>query len=129
MSPCLEAGSNASAVALWIVGDEKGTQCLGENLAAMSLGHINTEIGPPSWWSLESDTIKCGHDSHGIRTWEWLRRQGPATIEKDRPTLSSETMLHKDYDRKCLVDKNTGHESQRACCQSELIGGKPPVVK
>jgi hypothetical protein len=38
-------------------------------------------------------------------------------------------MLHKDYDRKCLAEKITGRESQGACRQDELIGGKPPVVK
>jgi hypothetical protein len=39
-------------------------------------------------------------------------------------------MLHKDYDRKCLVEKIiTGRESQGACRQDELIGDKPPVVK
>jgi hypothetical protein len=39
-------------------------------------------------------------------------------------------MLHKDYDRKCSVEvKSTGRESQGACRQDELIGGKPPVVK
>jgi hypothetical protein len=38
-------------------------------------------------------------------------------------------MLHKDYNRKCSVEKNTGLESQGAWRQDELIGGKPPVVK
>jgi hypothetical protein len=39
-------------------------------------------------------------------------------------------MLHKDYDRKCSVEKEiTGRESQGACRQDEEIGGKPPVVK
>jgi hypothetical protein len=28
-----------------------------------------------------------------------------------------------------LENKITGRESQRACRQGELIGGKPPVVK
>jgi hypothetical protein len=28
-----------------------------------------------------------------------------------------------------LENKITGHESQGACCQNELIGGKPPVLK
>jgi hypothetical protein len=39
-------------------------------------------------------------------------------------------MLHKDYDRKCSFEeeKITGHESQRAFRQDELIDGKPPVV-
>jgi hypothetical protein len=40
-------------------------------------------------------------------------------------------MLHKDYYRKGSVEKKeiTGRESQGACRQDELIGGKPPVVK
>jgi hypothetical protein len=40
-------------------------------------------------------------------------------------------MLHKDYDRKGSVEekKIAGRDSQRACGQDELIGGKPPVVK
>jgi hypothetical protein len=39
-------------------------------------------------------------------------------------------MLRKDYNSKCSVEKkNTGRESQGACCQDKLIGGKPPVVK
>jgi hypothetical protein len=39
-------------------------------------------------------------------------------------------MLHKDYDRKCLVGKkNAGRESQGACSQDEVIGGKPQAVK
>jgi hypothetical protein len=28
-----------------------------------------------------------------------------------------------------LENKITGHESQGTCCQDELTGGKPPVVK
>jgi hypothetical protein len=47
----------------------------------------------------------------------------------DTAILSSERMLHKDYDRKCSVEKNTGRESERACRQDKLIGGKPPVIK
>jgi hypothetical protein len=39
-------------------------------------------------------------------------------------------MLYKDYNRKCSVeDKIADLESQGACRQDELIGGKPPVVK
>jgi hypothetical protein len=34
----------------------------------------------------------------------------------------------KDYNRKGSVEKKTGTESQGACRQDELIGGKPPVV-
>jgi hypothetical protein len=38
-------------------------------------------------------------------------------------------MLHKDYNRKCSAEKNAGRESQRACRQEELNGGKLPVEK
>jgi hypothetical protein len=39
-------------------------------------------------------------------------------------------MLHEDYDRKDLVAKKiSGHESQGAWRQDEVISGKPPVVK
>jgi hypothetical protein len=39
-------------------------------------------------------------------------------------------MLREDYDRKGSVEKKiAGRESQGACRQNELIGGKPPVVK
>jgi hypothetical protein len=45
------------------------------------------------------------------------------------PILSSERMLHKDYERKGSVEKISGRESRGAWSQVELIGGKPPVVK
>jgi hypothetical protein len=39
-------------------------------------------------------------------------------------------MLHKDYDRKCSVEKKiTGRESQGVYHQVELFGGKPSVIK
>jgi hypothetical protein len=57
--------------------------------------------------------------------------QGPAAIVKVRPILSSERMLHKDYDRRCSIEKRkcSGHEAQGAWHQEEMIGGKPPVEK
>jgi hypothetical protein len=56
--------------------------------------------------------------------------RGPAAIVNDRPIISSERMLHKDYDCKCSFEnKNSGRESQGAWRQEELIGGKPPVVQ
>jgi hypothetical protein len=62
----------------------------------------------------------------GLGPWEWLRWRGPVAIVNDRPILLSEMMSHKDYDRKCSVEKkNAGRESQEACRQD----GKPPVVK
>jgi hypothetical protein len=65
----VEAGSNTSTVTLRVVGgDEKG--------------------------SLESETVKYGHESQGARTLKWLRLRGPAAIVNDRPVLSSERRPH-----------------------------------
>jgi hypothetical protein len=70
----MEAGSNTSTVALRVVrGDKKG--------------------------SVESETVKYDRKSHGTRTREWMRWQGPAAIVNDRPILSLERMLYKDYDQ------------------------------
>jgi hypothetical protein len=38
-------------------------------------------------------------------------------------------MLHKDYDRKCSPEKNTGRDHQGAFRQDEMIGGKPACRK
>jgi hypothetical protein len=47
----------------------------------------------------------------------------------DRPTLSSERMLCKDYDRRYSIGKkNSGRESQGARRQYELIGSKLPLT-
>jgi hypothetical protein len=54
-----------------------------------------------------------------------MRWRGPAAIVNDRPILSSEWMLYKDYDRRCSIENNnSGRESQGARSQDELIGGK-----
>jgi hypothetical protein len=58
-----------------------------------------------------------------------MRWRGPAVIVNDRSILSSERMLHKDYDRKCSIENSSGRESQGAWGQDEVIGGKPPVAK
>jgi hypothetical protein len=59
-----------------------------------------------------------------------MRWRGPAAIINDRPILSSEWILYKDYDcRSSIEGENTDRESQGARRQEELIGGKPPVVK
>jgi hypothetical protein len=61
----VEAGWNTSTVTLRVVGgDEKR--------------------------SLESDTVKYGHESYGTRTRKLLRWRGPAATVNDRPVLSSE---------------------------------------
>jgi hypothetical protein len=65
----MEAGSNISTEALWVVGvDEKGI--------------------------LECETVKYGRQSHGTGTLEWLRWRGSAAIVNDRPVLSSERASH-----------------------------------
>jgi hypothetical protein len=43
--------------------------------------------------------------------------------------FSSERAIHKDYYRKSSAEKVSGHGSQGAWRQDELISGKPPVVK
>jgi hypothetical protein len=35
-----------------------------------------------------------------------MRWRGPAGIINDRPILSLERMLYKDYDRRCSIEKN-----------------------
>jgi hypothetical protein len=83
-------------------------------IGTLFLGDINTGISPQSLVESESEGVKCGHESRGTRTWEWLRWRGAAAIV----TASVQ-----------LENKITGRESQGACRQDELIGGKPPVVK
>jgi hypothetical protein len=43
--------------------------------------------------------------------------------------ISSERMLHKDYDPKTRLKKISGRDAQGDWRQDELIGGKPPVVR
>jgi hypothetical protein len=80
--------------------------------------------------SLECQTVKYGREYHGTRIREWMPWRGQAAIVNDRPILSSERMLYKDYDRRCLFQKKkSGRESQGNRRQDELIGGILPVVK
>jgi hypothetical protein len=50
--------------------------------------------------------VECGHESRGCRTCEWLHWLGPAAIVNNRPILSSESMLHKEYEIKYSVENN-----------------------
>jgi hypothetical protein len=78
-------------------------------------------VGGNEKGSLESETVKYGQESHGTRTRKLLRWRGPAAIVNDSViTMTASLQLKK---------KNAGRESQGACSQDELIGGKPPVVK
>jgi hypothetical protein len=44
--------------------------------------------------SLESETVKYGHESNETRTRKWLRWREPAAIVNDTPVLSSERAPH-----------------------------------
>jgi hypothetical protein len=67
--PCVEAGSNTSTVTLRVVGgDGKG--------------------------SLDSETVKYGHEFHETRTRKLLLWRGPAAIINNTPVLSSERAPH-----------------------------------
>jgi hypothetical protein len=49
---------------------------------------------------------------------------------RGKPIFSSERTLCKGYDRKGSVERKiSGHGSQGAWHQDELMGGKPPVEK
>jgi hypothetical protein len=67
--PRVEAGSNTSTVALRVVGgDEKGTQCRGYNWDTLLRRIQIRGLGPPGSGSLESETVKCGHESRRTLT-------------------------------------------------------------
>jgi hypothetical protein len=59
-----------------------------------------------------------------------MRWRGPAAVVNDIPILSSERMLIRTLIASVqLENKINGRESQEACRQDDLIGGKPPVLK
>jgi hypothetical protein len=77
----VEVGSYTSIVALRVIwGNEKG--------------------------SVKSETVKYDHESHGNQTKEWMHWRGPGAIVNDRPNLSPDRMLYKDYDHRCSIEKN-----------------------
>jgi hypothetical protein len=47
-------------------------------------------VGGDEKGSLESETVKYGHESYGTRTRKLLRWRGPTAIVNDRSVLSSE---------------------------------------
>jgi hypothetical protein len=61
-------------------------------------------------------------------TWQKAKH---ASVLRDKPILSSERILHMDYDRKGSFAKKkiSGRDPHGAWRQDELIGGKPPVVR
>jgi hypothetical protein len=50
---------------------------------------------------------------------------------REKPIVSSERILRKEYDRHVSVEKKTisGRDSQKAWREDKLIGGKPSDVK
>jgi hypothetical protein len=59
-------------------------------------------------------------------TYTWRRR---SIFIREKPILSLEGMLRKDYGHKGSVEKKiSGRESQAAWRQDELIGSKQTVV-
>jgi hypothetical protein len=66
----------------------------GYNWATLFLEDINKGPGPPGWGTLESETVKHGHESRGTPTQEQLLWRGPAAIVNDRPVLSSDRAPH-----------------------------------
>jgi hypothetical protein len=76
-----------------------------ENAASSSPSEIRGP-GPPACGSLEFETVKCGHESCGGRTWEWVRWRRPTAIAYYRPILSSGRMLPKDYESNTIEIRN-----------------------
>jgi hypothetical protein len=100
----VEVGSNTSTVSLRVVGgDENQPSVWGYN--CLFLGDINTGTWPSRLGSLESETVKYGHEFRRSRTWEWLRWRGPAAIVNHRSILPWERILHEDYNCKYSVGK------------------------
>jgi hypothetical protein len=93
--------------------------CYAGNAKVLQGGQFEQELRRRS---LKSERVKCGYEPRGIRTWEWLRWLWPAAIVNDRPILSSERMLHRNYKRKCSCEKFIVRGSQGACRQDQLIG-------
>jgi hypothetical protein len=62
----VEEGSITSTVALPVVKGDG--QCQGYNWPTLFLRDINTGTWAAGWGSLESETVKCGHESCGTRT-------------------------------------------------------------
>jgi hypothetical protein len=119
-------GSVAIAVASYIRSPSSETEDCWQRCATntdiyiyiyiLSNIHDRGDINKGTWPSRLGESriwdIKYGHDSRGTRTWEWLRWRGPVAIINDRSILSSDRMLHKDYNRKRSVEKkNTGRGS------------------
>jgi hypothetical protein len=102
----------------------------GCNWTTLFLGDINTRTWAPGWGSFESKRVKCGHESCGILTWEWMRWRGPAATVNDKPILPSERLLHKGYDRRCSIEENVlAVRLKGLVAKTNWFFGKRPVVK
>jgi hypothetical protein len=63
-------------------------------------GDINTGTWPSRFGDSRIWDSKIWSWARGTRTREWLLWRGPAAFVNDRPILSSQKMLYKDYNRK-----------------------------
>jgi hypothetical protein len=72
-----------------------GIQCLGVITGShFSWGIQIRGLSPPGEGSLETDTVKNGHESRWTRAPEYLRWRGPEAVVNDRPVISSERTPH-----------------------------------
>jgi hypothetical protein len=118
--PCVDAGSNTSIIALRVVrSDEKGTHCLGvhlgrlffEGVGGYKYGDLASRLRE---WSLESETVKYGHEARGTRTREWLRWRGqqklqttdPPCRQRGRPTSTNPKLS--DINKNLVLDPTWG---------------------
>jgi hypothetical protein len=81
-----------------------------------------TITGPPcswgtGWRSLESESVKYGHESRRTLTWEWLCWQEPAATVNDKPIFSSDRLWPQEFSWR----KKSGHEYQGAWAPTEII--------
>jgi hypothetical protein len=99
----VETGSNTSTVTLRVVGgDEKE--------------------------SLESETVKYGHEYQGTRTRKWLLWRGPAAIVNDRPVLSSERAPQINKPATVWQSYKPGRKPQMGALFQDRLADWPSVV-
>jgi hypothetical protein len=85
-------------------------------------------IGGDEKWSLESETVKYGHESYGTRTRKWLRWRGPAAVVNDRPVLASERAPHINNPTTVRQWQRSGRKPQMGALFQDRPAGWPSVV-
>jgi hypothetical protein len=85
----------------------------GYNWATFFRRDVNTGPGPPGWGSLESETVKYGHESRGTQTPE-CAGEGQTRPDPD-PTSPQRGCYIRTMTASVHLKKITGRESQGAC--------------